>query len=201
MRIQSKFKDYYDFPQKWGFDPKVVYERNTVIQGSWSLCNSGLLQSELSEWRPEISCAVGIAGDLFFFKVEGTPKDFEIYQIEKPTHSQRAFHSYFDLRRAEKEALFAIQVKELFDQAPVWVAKLTRNGLIFAPTVSGSILNPSLSRLGLAFLQPDGHQVYQRIAQFICERRPAPDVPVPPDKDMVGIKGFDKFSFRKDKKV
>jgi hypothetical protein len=45
-------------------------------------------------------------------------------------------------------------------------------------------------------------EAYQAISMFLGGLAvPQKQIPIPSDKDMIGIKGFDKYSFRKDKKA
>jgi hypothetical protein len=78
----------------------------------------------------------------------------------------------------------------LFEEAP-----------IFAYITGKIILNPRLEPMGFQRVL-DPIRAYQKLSMWYGNRFfEEKNIPNPPDKDMVEIKGFDKHSFRKDKKT
>ena len=85
----------------------------------------------------------------------------------------------------------AAKVQSLFRQYPVWAIEQRHDGLYVC-------YNCSLRDYKF-FKVMDTVTTYQEIAMFLGGlATPQKPIPVPSDKDMVSIKGFDKFSFRKD---
>jgi hypothetical protein len=103
------------------------------------------------------------------------------------------------LRRAKFEDFFfewngedqAAKVQTLFRQYPVWAIESRRSEWYVC-------YNCSLRSFKF-FKVKDTVTTYQEIAMFLGGlATPQKPIPVPSDKDMVSIKGFDKFSFRKE---
>jgi hypothetical protein len=103
------------------------------------------------------------------------------------------------LRRAKFEDFFfewnsedqAAKVQALFRQYPIWAIE-SRRGEWYV------CYNCSLRSFKF-FKVKDTVTTYQEIAMFLGGlATPQKPIPVPSDRDMVSIKGFDKFSFRKE---
>lgn len=106
---------------------------------------------------------------------------------------------YMSTKRAEFELFFteweredqSVKVKQLFEQYPVFVIEARYDGWYIC-------YNCSLKEYKF-FKVKDPVTTYQEIAMFLGGlATPQKPIPVPSDKDMVSIKGFDKFSFRKE---
>jgi hypothetical protein len=102
-------------------------------------------------------------------------------------------------RRAEFETFFtewnrenkADKVRLLFTQYPIWAIESRHDGWYVC-------YNCSLKAFKFFKVQ-DPVTTYQEIAMFLGGLAiPQNPIPVPSDKDMVSIKGFDRFSFRKE---
>ncbi len=114
--------------------------------------------------------------------------------------SKRYYRRYgISMRRAEFEAFFdewdredqSAKIQVLFEQYPVWALEARHDGWYVC-------YNCSLKEYKF-FKVKDTVTAYQEIAMFLGGlATPQKPIPVPSDKDMVGIKGFDKFSFRKE---
>jgi hypothetical protein len=117
--------------------------------------------------------------------------------LEKKRYNRWSYHMPF--RKSAFEDFFsewnsedqAAKVQALFRQYPVWVIEHRHDGWYVC-------YNCSLKEVKF-FKVKDAVTTYQEIAMFLGGLAvPQKPIPVPSDKDMVGIKGFDKFSFRKD---
>jgi hypothetical protein len=118
--------------------------------------------------------------------------------IYNETHFKKTF--FRPLRRIEFETFYRAweQInldifKDLFKQHPIWHIEHRHDSWYIC-------YNCSLKKLKF-FKIKDAITTYQEIAMFLGGLAvPDKPIPVPSDKDMVSIKGFDKFSFRKDPK-
>jgi hypothetical protein len=117
--------------------------------------------------------------------------------LKKGKHSRRRY--YMSARRAEFELFFAewerenqaAKVQQLFRQYPVFAIEVRHDGWYVC-------YNCSLKEYKF-FKVKDTVTTYQEIAMFLGGlATPQKPIPVPSDRDMVGIKGFDEFSFRKE---
>jgi hypothetical protein len=119
-------------------------------------------------------------------------------EFNKP-HKKYRWGYRVPINRMALEAFFAewnladqsIALSPLFRQYPLWVIESRYNGWYVC-------YNCSLKEYKF-FKVKDAVTTYQEIAMFLGGLAvPQKPIPVPSDKDMVSIKGFDKFSFRKD---
>jgi hypothetical protein len=104
------------------------------------------------------------------------------------------FTNFFDKwqERIQQERTMTM-MGMLFQQYPVWNLEARRNNWYVC-------YNCPLKNFKF-FKVMDPATVFQEISMFLGGIAiPQKTIPVPSDKDMVSIKGFDKFSFRKDKK-
>ena len=118
--------------------------------------------------------------------------------------SKRYVHRYaMSVKRAEFEDFFtnwdlenqAIKVQVLFKQYPVWNIE-ARYGV---PGEEWYVCYNCALKAFKFFKIKDPVAAYQEIAMFLGGLAvPQKPIPVPSDRDMVSIKGFDKFSFRKE---
>ena len=103
--------------------------------------------------------------------------------------NREAFEAFFAEWELEDRS---IALSPLFKQYPVWVIEVRRHDDWYV------CYNCSLKEYKF-FKVKDAVTTYQEIAMFLGGLAvPQKPIPVPSDKDMVGIKGFDKFSFRKE---
>ncbi|MFA5766502.1 MAG: hypothetical protein WC919_01075 [Candidatus Paceibacterota bacterium] len=126
-----------------------------------------------------------------------TQETFNEATLKKGKRYHRRY--YMSARRAEFELFFteweredqAAKVQQLFSQYPIFVIEARRDGWYVC-------YNCSLKEYKF-FKVKDTVTAYQEIAMFLGGlATPQKPIPVPSDKDMVSIKGFDKFSFRKE---
>jgi len=132
-------------------------------------------------------------------KTKCDKKAQDIFNEATIKKSRSRYHRYMSMRRAEFESFFAeweredqsAKARQLFRQYPIFVIETRREGLYVC-------YNCSL-REHKFFKVKDPMTTYQEIAMFLGGlAAPQKPIPVPSDKDMVSIKGFDKFSFRKE---
>jgi hypothetical protein len=98
------------------------------------------------------------------------------------------FVEFFDIWGQEDQT---IKAAPLFEKYPVWVIEERRDGWYVC-------YNCNLKPFKF-FKVKDPMTAYQEINMFLSNIAvPQKPIPVPSDKDMVSIKGFDKFSFRKE---
>jgi hypothetical protein len=111
-----------------------------------------------------------------------------------PRHIRRdAFEKYFTSCADKKNSFAGIFLEKA---CPIFVA--TRNQYRWGVVTGGTIAyNACLKKLEF-FRLFDTFTAFQEIAMFLGGLAvPLKDIPKVPDKIMVGIKGFDKWSFRK----
>jgi hypothetical protein len=105
---------------------------------------------------------------------------------------RNAFEKHFAERAEKKDVFIEMAVEK---QCPVWIGTVLdmwqrgRNGKI--------VYNGSLKEM--EFFRPfDTYTAFQEISMFLGGlAAPLKNIPQVPDKIMVGIKGFDEWSFRK----
>jgi len=216
LRIISSFKDYYDFPQKWGFDPKIVYVRETQLihdGNNKHLYFTNLFKNQ--SFNTPTRLFVGFAGKIFEFYVYTYKEENKYFPVKDDTEEER-IKAYskakefghkvtktlppkkrgFELSawqkdwRARQRSKLIESLDLLFEKAPIWLSTGPR----------WQELNPCFRKYGFENFM-EGNQMYQELAQYMSNvwAISQPEIPVPSDKDMVEIKGFDKYSFRKGK--
>lgn len=110
------------------------------------------------------------------------------YRFYHMSIQREEFKDFFTRWALEDQA---VKVKTLFRQYPLWAIELRHDGWYVC-------YNCSLKDYKF-FKVMDTVTTYQEIAMFLGGlAMPQKPIPVPSDKDMVSIKGFDKYSFRKD---
>lgn len=199
MRIISKFKDYYDFPQKWGYDPKIVYVRKTSFGKhalGWVRCHilSKRVVGFAGKLYPVWSIDSWGSKSIYFFNEANAIK-----YVKDNEKQLRAEYQYsFRYSRSIKHALGIVDWRNqvvdyskfavLFETAPIFIAG------------SDDVeFNPCFRRWHMEGFM-EATKMYQDLSSYMSNvwAISQPEIPVPSDKDMVSIKGFDKYSFRKD---
>jgi hypothetical protein len=225
MKIQSKFKDYYDYVEylysQEGGDPSNTYVRKELSQPDQPDSSNVYVNVNETERIPEVPTRrdyygeilpwafkwCSVCGELYLLvsKISFTP-DWRLITEDHP--SLRMVHSshrrWFEEIRMDE--IWGVPNKSCVDisrqlQVPVFVIEPTPrfSGLKKSPQVAVSREIPILGKLGFASAIP-AEQMYQNISMFMASLRDSPDS-VPPvsvsDKDRLVQKGFDaKISFR-----
>lgn len=218
MRIISSFRDYYDCGQQYGFDPKIIYKRETQeLEANHNQCLTGVDFNRKRKALPWLRAdfhverfLLGFAGKIYLgFSFNDTYYWDEQKLADRLLKEGAHCYDWRRLKKGQDEKKIIcktlgnlstfyspISYKKnclsLFEKAPIFLTKyVTRNNIV--------VLNPPLAPLHFqSVLSPT--QAYQELSMWCGSHMfEVKEVPVPPDKDMVSIKGFDRFSFRKDK--
>lgn len=213
IRIISKFKDYYDSVQLYGQDDLVYVREPSEIEvedpkGIWCC-------GYLDGITVRLGC-VGFCGNLYPYvtlcKDYGDPHTF--YSVEEVTKfvvpllkkkDVETYHNKYSrwsnylsegrIKRFFEEKNWEIYNKQL-DIAPIFVVKYKRN--YNDPTTL--TLNAPLKDLQFYKLF-DSYTAFQELFMYIGNTaQPEKEIPKVSDSDMIVAKGFDKHSFRKQKK-
>lgn len=189
MRIVSSFKDYYDCGMSYGFDPKIVYVRET----SQKKIKAKDLASRYEDW---IVFYIGFAGKIYqAYQKDKWVKDK--VQFTKPTLvKQKKWHRSWEeleFHRNKPE-----QLNVFFEDAPVFLAakgyyhELDYHGWLLT-------LNPRLNTVDFQQVLPP-IEAYQQLSMWYGSRNfPENNIPEVSDKDLAEAKGFNKYSFRKER--
>ncbi len=220
MRIISDFRDYYDSVQIYGQDKNRLYHRKTQK----FTVSYDTLKIPLFKYidRCHESVIVGFAGNIYPYcyispypYVEGPQKSqqFTIYDtwksiceemevLKKKNGRQFYAFSFIDKKFDNEDSFNSIKsnktLLEFFTKydAPIFSAKLdvyNKNWILKT--------NPCLSRLGFVKIK-DPHSAFQELDQFIgttLVKEQQGVIPTGDDVVLAKSKGFDKYSFRKDK--
>lgn len=217
MRIISKTKDYYDGCQRYGMDEKFCYVRKSetikdipdslkkyVDQCTWSYKRaqgSPYVTREILGFCGKIYGVLRCAPSPYNLSPEDTFK-YKPPQTEKNKKNKR--NSFRNLKIWEKQSLGEFLGATLDDQpfidvnAPIFYIRVTH------PTYGdGTILKTNITLSDVKFhTQMDPFTTYQEIEMYLrnnLANTKDPIMPVGDDVCVASSKGFDKFSFRKDK--
>lgn len=223
MRIVSSFSDYYDCVQRQGQDLSLIYHRQPEEIVSKTRVFS--FADRFRRWGTDIVTrieVVGFCGHIHPVLKILKPGDLRVKPtycylleevnafVEQHYHpliveryyasrrrsywSERWRYTSHDSLRAffEEARQRAGDYLYLFDKGPVFRC---HEGRETTTTYNASLKEVEFFRL------IDPYTAYQEIAMFLGGRA-APEKPIPKidDKTLAQAKGFDKFSFRKDKK-
>lgn len=203
MRIVSKFTDFYDHAMAFGVESDLIYVRKTenviIPYKEQNHATIGPYNDTLNY--------IGFAGKIYPFVYyctsRGQRKYFYLYKEWKNARGtgqvknwiKRTFEEYrkSSIQRDYDKWQNGISQKEpsvakWFDKAPVFV--------YYKDEV---VLNPCLRPLEF-FRIFDPYTAYQELFMYLSNlARPLKPIPEIDDKTMAEAKGFNKFSFRKDK--
>ena len=217
MRIISKFRDYYDRVQIYGFEPLLYVREQKVVE------DEGLILKKRFSSVPYSNCGIlGFCGKLypFVFYTEGFTRaewhcafDSETAFPITDTIFQRSYSNRLKSLSYRKESRRRNELEQFFDQntresklfdkynVPIFVStkqeRVTSNS--GPKEVSIITLNPQLKEYG--FFRVFGpNEAYQEIYQWLSNKA-SPEKPIPKidDVTLAEAKGFDKWSFRKEK--
>jgi len=227
MRIISKFHDYYDPIQRLGQDQTVVYLREKkAIEVGWPFpsCNSYWLSYRKCLTRV---CVIGFCGKitpLVKLRADEESPYFMCWNIEDTdafmrahlkAHQWRNYHkSKWSERTAFLEFFEACAQREsnfeyLFrdHHSPLFVAGSQESKIRTTPQI---VFNACLKDVQF-YTRFDSYQAFQEIAMYMggvlgthgghtTKYKGEPMSSEVSDRDLAAAKGFDKFSFRKEKK-
>jgi hypothetical protein len=225
MRIKSTFHDYYDSVQSMGQDHSLLYLRMPkevelkespfpfikhlrhwggidIVAARYVIGFCGKIYPVLEMQHPSKSEIENV----FCFNVAQVDKyleaNFKPDSVKRYRAGKRWYDPYWTYtRRGSVESFFAecLATQEKYSQlftvncCPVWIYKFRHGTSIM--TYNGRLRDVEFYRMF------DTYSAYQEISMYLGNLA-APEKPLPKidDKTMAEIKGFDKFSFRKDKK-
>jgi hypothetical protein len=198
MRILSKTKDYYDYIQKYGFDPSLVYDRKQYeITLESDISNIDIFKGH-SLRKLNISL-----GYLFFCGEIFTYFDkFEIGKVKKYRRIKEIVNfdkNLFNYFKTYKPQINNKVIEAIPSNVPIAFIERHLLGYVKIDT------NPNLGALEF-YKECHAELAYQKIAQYLYQSKESKakyDGEIMSDKvsdkDMIEAKGFDKYSFRKSK--
>ena len=224
MRIISDFKDYYDIGAQYGIDPQLPYHRVRRFESlefdrpnSWRLYRDSFaakfyhaeyhhfyyigfagkiyacINVAFHDEKPKFCFDPSLIDDAFF------ACDFALQYKRKYRHDVKSDRTSF--QRMKKEITECYEYKNYPELLDLFEKHKTA---IFvcdcSPYRSTVVINESLSRYGFQKVLPP-MQAWQELEMYVGSYLTKPTIEEPPisDKIKAEIKGFDKFSFRKDK--
>ena len=223
MRIISDFHDYYDVGMQNGVDPQLPYQRYRREVRINHL--HGFNDPYYWYLYEEYACAdnnrivfIGFAGKVYpaLVHINNFKETVYIFDIDKadPKFFENAVNRMLQCgrtlsrKRAEKDCLVQIkkEIKDMFswkdDKALLGLFDELKTAIFVywleSPTV---IINERLNQYGFQKVLPP-MQAFQELEMYVgaCLTKPTIEEPPIPDKIKAEIHGFDKYSFRKDKK-
>lgn len=226
MRIISKFRDYYDCIQRLGQDQSIVYLREKkVIEVEWPFPScSGyygpydkhlarprvigfcgkiipLVEMRADEESPPFLCWDAEATDAF---MQAHMRAHEWQDYRRSRWSQRSnFREFFE-ECAQRERSFEYLFRD--HHSPLFVAGGGTSKKYGKPKI---VFNACLKDVQF-YTQFDSYQAFQEIAMYMggvlgthgghkTKYKGKPMSSEVSDRDLAAAKGFDKFSFRKEK--
>ena len=188
MRIISNFSDYYDFPQQWGHDPHITYYRKEFWEklpgyrrDYWDWYST----RDFKNKTMPSSYYIGFCGKIHQVLKVRDLWVFDVNQWMKENFRPRHKRNLFSTRKQQELSNW----KKYFEKAPIFIVNSqdVEFNFCFKKKKLESFMDPL--------------SLYQRLEQYMSNEWAInqKEIPVPSDRDMVSIKGFDKRSFRKDK--
>lgn len=204
MRIISDFKDYYDSVQMHGQDLSLIYKRESIKEP----CKYSVLPFYM-KWECPFEIdgyIIGFCGKLYraleIKTILHSVKDFDSFVEKNQKEIDKRFKKPYNFKRFSKyvNAFFEIKCNSdqekrylsHFEKAPIFVIK--DNG-------KQSLIeyNPRLNKYDFARVK-NPFDCFQELQQYLSNIAVSiKEIPKIDDETMIEIKGFDKFSFRKDK--
>ena len=222
MRIISDFHDYYDVGMQNGIDPQLPYRRFRREE-KIDPCRSGLFYpSYFDDYcvKKYKVLFLGFAGKIYpFFEYANDSHEmaylFDFDKIDFKYFDDTMSDIIWHCRRSKSRKMESRQIlawikndlktivaykdkKELLDlfdkfKTAIFVHRLEHTTII---------INERLNQYGFQKVLPP-MQAFQELEMYVGSylTRPAIEEPPIPDKIKAEIHGFDKYSFRKDKKL
>ena len=226
MRIISSFKDYYDSIQKHGQDRSIVYQRE---QKDFKLASFPYGTHNYSCFGQDIkSYTIGFCGKLYnvfkvyiheydkpsYYKLALTIDEIDEavnYNTQGKYKHQRKKYYQDDKWGQRRQIVKYIEdfsklsvTPDVFHklEGPIFVVypdRLYAEGNI-RQALTKVVVNEQLSKFEFQRLV-DPYTAYQELSMFVggVLKQATKPVPVPDDETLAEIKGFNKYSFRKDK--
>jgi len=230
MKIKSDFRDYYDAVQREGQNQEFVYlryEQKTVSPGVSNLIHSYKSYYKSAFYKKIY--AIVFCGKLYhvleIFNASGTekaichsfddvdkfieehtkPKEYALWA--NPVKSYRDSNKFSNLRReidsfykfSEKDRNSSV-TKKYLDQVKVPIVLIYNRKNQLNEQEHVTIENARINHLEF-FRIFDAYSAYQEISMWLgSQASPEKEIPKLDDKTMSEIKGFDKWSFRKEPK-
>lgn len=214
MRIISSFRDYYDTVQAYDADRETLFLREQskveIPEGTLELDTKWF--NSFNRFYPRV---VGFCGKLYNFywfndtvKAHGKHPEYKIEgAIQYVYNKDEIIHNLSLTREGKKELEDKRFEKKLklqnFNIIDIPESLRQYNPIFYAKRKDGFkdeiLLNPILSKLTFYRIK-DVATAYQEIRMWI-ENQAVPEKPIPyiDDVTMAEAKGFNRFSFRKDK--
>lgn len=213
MKIQSKFKDYYDYVAHiyGGGDPKVIYARAPLTQFNDQRLRLPLVVDHRVDYRlPDMvygprrffdySFSVLVIMDrpfLLYKKLE-PDSEYKIYDFEINPLNLSARARYLDLTKRYPNGSSSKNILELTKKVGTPVYVIEHSSYTGKTSIQSEI--PNLGKLGVASFYP-AEQLYQDLAYFIGNIMSTSPDTVPPvvidNLTRLQQHGFDKkVSFR-----
>lgn len=216
MKIKSEFKDYYDKCQGFGTDD-IVYMRyisSRVINDSKLIfkvyiehdieCEiayigfCGKIYPVIKFWYRKRG-NVGLTSGGFFYNLESIDKFVKTLDanIQRDYNNNSIIRRYSNRNSLKK--IFDTVIPNSYSEEPVFIIDSYEDYIDNrCVTKSRLIINSCLSDYNFGRLFPP-NLAYQEIHSFLNNKAiPIKPLPVLDDKTMAEIKGFDKWSFRKE---
>lgn len=196
MRIISDFKDYYDGVQKTIYDGSVIYKRKKLVMG---------IPSRYSSRRNFIGVGITFCGKYYYgvallnsdnaliSKYLYSSNKFEECVKNNAPHLLGKFTGYNN----NLDALKKLEQKENKESLETW--DNYHAPIITWRSDNTKVINDNLSQFNFQTVK-DSFTAFQDIYTYLGGKAsPEKEIPKLDDIIMRDIKGFDKFSFRKDK--
>lgn len=217
MRIISDFKDYYDSVQRYGQDQTLMYIRETkkekMNKSVFPELKTYLIRDDAVSFVYYKMRVIGFCGNLY-----------PCFEMHKDYSSDPTYHydrdavlaMFSDVKSKHSYGVKSTQkaLKEFFDKidqynqtnkwktlpnpdCPIYVNYMDNMNDPRSKWILES--NPFLKKYEF-FRLFDVNTTYQKLNMFLSNvASPEKTIPDVSNADMISAKGFDKFSFRKDK--
>lgn len=219
MRIISDFHDYYDVGMQNGIDPKLPYRRFTREEDvQVTVRGRRAWRSSDGYARDYIVLFFGFAGVVYPAIVHSKSHDEHLIYYDLAEPDETYYNEQMEKRwiygrkpRREKERNKCLaEIKE--DLSDIWGFRDRRELLglfeqfktaIFVHRIGSGriVINDRLNQYGFQKVLPP-MQAFQELEMYVGSYLTQPVIEEPPisDKIKAEIHGFDRYSFRKDKK-
>lgn len=205
MKIISKFKDYYDGVSYHPYDDSLIYVRETKVLKESEQFYFDSVRSDILKWGyfkvdfcGKVYVGVQFSTGEFCYSLkecDGVVENSALHKKDKERYfdKNRNFHRY-NIKR-NLNAAYSPKTDLLIENKSPCIS----THINFNNNTRITLLNPCLKNV--AFYRVfDSYQTYQEISMFLGNiAQPLKPIPKLDDKTMLEIKGFDKYSFRKEK--
>lgn len=222
MRIISDFKDYYDCGQQYGFDPKLIYNRKIEhidvefnISGWFRHCSELVIIGFCGKLYPVIliktryqnipETCYSIEDVDEFAHTYLSKKDLGEYYTDyfnRFSYNEFGCRKYYEYLFSKVKDFAPLHSLFIEHHTPIFsIIRSKKTSLTHGKFVYTLSLNIKLKDFYF-YRVFDSYSAYQELSMYYGGvlggiKEVVPDVP---DKLLVEAKGFDKYSFRKEKK-